>query len=146
MTKHLADRDQSGAATQQLAGEGVAQAVWPHGRQSSSRAGSLNDVTNQVRSDRSAGGSAGEEQMAVSRRAAAAAGQVGHEGFTDLGRQRESVVTAPLAADDEFPRPPVHITQLQTRDLDRPQAQPRDQRHDREVADANGAAAVTAVE
>jgi hypothetical protein len=42
--------------------------------------------------------------------------------------------------------PPIHITQLQTRDLDRPQAQPRDQHHDREVANANQAAAVATVE
>ena len=55
-------------------------------------------------------------------------------------------MAASLAADNEFPSPPVHIVQLQARDLDRAQAQPRDQRHDREVADANRAAAVTAVE
>ena len=55
-------------------------------------------------------------------------------------------MSASLATHDEFARPPVHIAQLQTRDLDRAQAQPRDQRHDREVADTDRAAAVAAVE
>jgi hypothetical protein len=123
----------------------MAQAMWPHSWQPGSRAGPLEDITDQVRPDRSAGGPAGEEQMAGSLRVAAA-GQVSHQGLTDLRGQREPVVAASLAADDEFPGPPVHIVQLQARDLDRAQAQPRDQRHDREVADANRAAAVTAVE
>ncbi len=72
MTKDLADRDQAGAAAQQLAGEGVAQAVWAHPWQPGSQAGPFDDVTDQVRPDRPARGSAGEEQMTGSLRVATA--------------------------------------------------------------------------
>jgi hypothetical protein len=76
----------------------------------------------------------------------AAARQVGRQSLTHVREQRQPVMAAPLTADDEFPAPPVHIAQLQPRDLDRPQAQPRDQHHDREVPDTDRAAAITAVE
>ena len=62
MTKDLADRDQPGAVAQQLAGQGVAQAVRPHRGQPGSDAGPLDDVTDQVRPYRSARGPAGQEQ------------------------------------------------------------------------------------
>jgi hypothetical protein len=145
MAKDLADRGQTGPSPQQLTGQGVAQPVWPHSREPRTRAGPLHDVTDQVRPDRSTRGSTGEEHVAGSLRVAPAR-QVGHEGLTDLRRQRQPVLAPSLTAHDEFPRPPVHIPQLQTRDLDRPQTQPRDQHHDREVPDADRAAAVAAVE
>ena len=63
----------------------------------------------------------------------------------DLGRQREPVLPSSLAADHQLPGPPVHVGKLQAGDLDRAQTQPRDQQHDREVADADVAAAIDAV-
>jgi hypothetical protein len=43
--------------------------MWTHSWQPGSRAGPLDNITDQVRPDRSAGGSAGKEQMAGSLRA-----------------------------------------------------------------------------
>jgi hypothetical protein len=66
MAKDLADRGQAGPSTEQLGGQGVAEAVWPHSREPRTRAGPLDDVTDQVRPDRSARGSTGEEHVAGS--------------------------------------------------------------------------------
>ena len=71
MTEHLADRDQAGAVPQQLARESVPEPVRSHCRQTGSLAGPLDDVTDQVRTDRPPRGPAGQEQMAGSGRIAA---------------------------------------------------------------------------
>jgi hypothetical protein len=56
MTKDLADRDQADTSAQQLAGQGVAQPVRSHPRKPGPRAGALDDITDQVRPDRSVRG------------------------------------------------------------------------------------------
>ena len=145
MAKDLTDRQQAGALTQELTGEGVPKPMGSHVWQPGPQAGPLNDIPDQVGADRAAWCPAGQEQLAGPLRVAAA-GQVGDQGFADLCRQREPVLPASLAADDEFPGPPVHVAQLQARHFDRPQTQPRDEHHDREVADADGTAAVDAVQ
>src|ERR1022692_1765164 len=111
--------------------------VRSHGRQAGSLASPLNDITDQVRADRSAGGPAGQEQVAGAFRITSA-GQAGDQGFTDLRWQREPVLPVSLAADDELPGPPVHVAQLQARDLDGAQAEPGDQNHYREIHEPAG--------
>jgi hypothetical protein len=145
MPQHLADRHQARASAQQLAGEGVSQSVWAHGRQAGSSAGPLDHVPDQVGADRPAGRPAGQKQPPGMIRAVPP-GQVADQGLTDLGGQRQPVVPPSLAADDELAGPPIEIGQLQARDLDGAQAKPRDQNRDREVAEADFAVAVTAVQ
>jgi hypothetical protein len=128
--------------THELAGQGVPEPMGSHVWQPGPQAGPLDDVPDQVSADRAAGCPTRQEQLASPLRFAAA-GQVGDQGFTNLRRQREPVLPASLAADDELAGPPVHVAQLQAGDFDRPQAQPRDQHHDREVADADVAAALS---
>ena len=62
--------------------------------------------------------------MAMVGAGASITGQVRHEGFADLGRQREPFAASALASHNELPGPPVHVSQFQPRDLDRAQPQP----------------------
>jgi hypothetical protein len=56
------------------------------------------------------------------------------QGPPHLDRQRQPVTTARLAADHQLATVLVHVAELQARDLDRAQPEPRHQDHDREVA------------
>lgn len=77
----------------------------------------LDDVTDEVCADRSARSPTGQEQRAGVVGTPGAA-QVGGQRLADLRRQRQSILTARLAADNEFAGPPVDVAQLQTGDLD----------------------------
>ena len=134
MTQYLADRYQPCPLPEQLSSKGMPQPMRPHPWQLSSSAGSMDSVSDQPRADRSAGSPAGKEQMTVTVGTSSVQGQVGDQGLADLGWQRQAVLAAGLAADDDFSRPPVHVRKLQPSDLDRPQTEPGDQHHDREVA------------
>ncbi len=53
MTKHLTDRNQASASTQQLGGQGVPQPVRSYPWQPGPPAGTFDDIADQVRTDRS---------------------------------------------------------------------------------------------
>ena len=63
MTEHLADRDQASALTQQLGSQGMAQPMRSHVWQSGPLTSPLDNVTDQIRADWSARGTARQEQM-----------------------------------------------------------------------------------
>ena len=63
MTKHLADRDQASASTQQLGSQGMSKPVRSHVWQPGPLTGPLDDITDQVRPDWSERGPARQEQM-----------------------------------------------------------------------------------
>ncbi len=64
MAKDLADRHQASASAQQLTCQGMPEPVWPHRWQADADAGSLDDIADQVSTDRSARGTTGQEQAA----------------------------------------------------------------------------------
>ena len=105
----------------------MSQPVRPHGWQTSAEAGSLDDVTDQVRPDRSSWRPADQEQPSRVL-GDAAPGQVGDQRLADLRRKREPVLATALAADDKLTGPPVDISQFQPCDLDRTQLKSRDER------------------
>ena len=74
----------------------------------------------------------------------AAPGQPASHRLARVGRQRQDVAAAALAAHGDLALPPADVAQVQGGDLPGPQAQPRQQHQDREVAAAGRAVPVAA--
>ena len=84
----------------------------------------------------------GEHVRATSTVAAASPQPAGHR-LTDVGRQRQPLLTSALAANQDFAVTPVHVAQLQSRNLADPQPEPQQHREHREVAASGRRPAVT---
>ena len=56
------------------------------------------------------------------------------EGLSDVPRQRKALYTVALAMDDQLPRRPIHVLQLQGGHLVGPQAQTGQKQHDGVIA------------
>jgi hypothetical protein len=65
--------------------------------------------------------------------------QVVHDSLADVVRQRQHLLTLPLATDEELTRPPVDVTELQPGHLPSAEPQADEQRQDR-VVPTSGAA------
>jgi hypothetical protein len=143
--QHLADVGQRDPVGQQLGRQRVPQPMWPHRGQAGATAGTLHDVADQVRPDTPARGAAGHEQLPTPR-SRTSVGQISSQGLAHLDRQWQPVTTSCLAADHQLATAPVHVVQLQARDLDRAQPEPRHQDHDREVAGSDRGGPVAAIQ
>jgi hypothetical protein len=107
-------------------------------------AGLLHQISYHVGGDRPSWCPAGEEhrrQFALR----AGLGEIGDQRLTDVDRQRESVDPAGLAADGDLADAPVHVVQFQSGDLNRPQPQPSEEQHYRQVTGTDRRRLVAAV-
>ena len=72
--------------------------------------------------------------------------QVIDQRLSDIDRQGQDIMPRSLAGDHDLASSPVHVIELQCRDLTAAQPEPRQQHQDREVAPASCGVAVTARE
>lgn len=111
MPQDLADRNQTNALAEQFTCQCAPEPVRPNVGQTCMFTGPLNNMADQIGTDRSARSPAGQEHMnGVTR--IPAKGKVGYQRFDDFRRQRQPVLPARLAADHQFTGTPVHVTQF----------------------------------
>src|ERR1039458_5219630 len=74
--------------------------------------------------------------------AAGAAAKIGHDRLADIDGQRQHIVTAALAANEQLAATPVYVIEPQPGDLARAQPKARQQQQDREITPADHTATI----
>ena len=129
MPKDLAHLDQGGAAPKEFGGKRMTQAVCTDTRHLSPIARPARHVADQVGPNCSCRGLARQENLPNGCCGPWMA-EIGAECFAHITRQRQTVLSAGLAAHDDLASTPIDITQLKAGDLCRAQAETGDQRQD----------------